>query len=157
MKFVDEAIVRVKAGNGGNGCLSFRREKFVAKGGPDGGDGGNGGSVYLVAHNATNTLADFSVARRFNAENGTGGAGRNKTGKGGSDLEIVVPCGTIVYDVDTGETIGDLTELGQRLKVAEGGRAGSAIRVSRAAPTGRRDASRRARPVRRGTSSLSSS
>jgi GTP-binding protein len=124
MKFVDEAIVRVKAGNGGNGCLSFRREKFVAKGGPDGGDGGNGGSVYLVAHDATNTLADFSVARRFKAESGTGGAGRNKTGKGGSDLDIVVPCGTIVYDVDTGETIGDLTTAGQRLKVAEGGRGG---------------------------------
>lgn len=124
VKFVDEAIVRVKAGNGGNGCLSFRREKFVAKGGPDGGDGGDGGSVFLVASDATNTLADFSVARRFGAENGAGGAGRNKTGRGGADLEITVPCGTIVYDVDTGETIGDLTDVDQRLKVAEGGRGG---------------------------------
>ena len=124
MKFVDEAIVRVKAGNGGNGCLSFRREKFVAKGGPDGGDGGNGGSVFLVADDATNTLADFSVARRFAAESGAGGAGRNRTGKGGDDLDIVVPCGTIVHDVDTGELIGDLTTRGQRLKVAEGGRGG---------------------------------
>lgn len=124
MKFVDEAIVRVKAGNGGSGCLSFRREKFVAKGGPDGGDGGDGGSVFLVASDATNTLADFSVARRFNAENGAGGAGRNKTGRGGADLEITIPCGTIVYDVDTGETIGDLTDVNQRLKVVEGGRGG---------------------------------
>lgn len=124
MKFVDEAIVRVKAGNGGGGCLSFRREKFVAKGGPDGGDGGDGGSVYLVASDATNTLADFSVARRFSAENGAGGAGRNKTGKGGSDLEITVPCGTIVYDVDTDETIGDLKHVDQRLKVADGGLGG---------------------------------
>lgn len=124
MKFVDEAIVRVKAGNGGNGCLSFRREKFVAKGGPDGGDGGDGGSVFLVADDATNTLADFSVARRFAAESGAGGAGRNRTGKGGNDLDIVVPCGTIVHDVDTGEVIGDLTTRGQRLKVAEGGRGG---------------------------------
>ncbi len=124
MKFVDEATVRVKAGNGGHGCLSFRREKFIARGGPDGGDGGNGGSVYLVASDATNTLADFSVARRFTAESGVGGAGQNRTGKSGEDLDVVVPCGTIVFDVDTGETIGDLTEVGSRLKVAEGGRGG---------------------------------
>ncbi len=124
MKFVDEATIRVKAGNGGHGCLSFRREKFVAKGGPDGGDGGHGGDVYLVADNATNTLADFRVARKFGAENGEPGAGRNCTGKSGEDLEIVVPCGTIVYDVDTNELIGDLTDVGQRLKVAEAGRGG---------------------------------
>lgn len=124
MKFVDEATIRVKAGNGGHGCLSFRREKFVAKGGPDGGDGGHGGDVYLVADNATNTLADFRVARKFNAENGEPGAGRNCTGKSGEDLEIVVPCGTIVYDVDTQELIGDLTDVGQRLKVAAAGRGG---------------------------------
>ena len=124
MKFVDEATIRVKAGNGGHGCLSFRREKYVARGGPDGGDGGDGGDVYLVADNATNTLADFSVARKFSAGNGEPGAGQNKTGRSGNDIEVVIPCGTIVYDVDTGETIGDLTEQGQRLRVAAGGQGG---------------------------------
>ena len=124
MKFVDEATIRVKAGNGGHGCLSFRREKYVARGGPDGGDGGDGGSVYLVASDATNTLADFSVARKYSAGNGQPGAGQNRTGRSGDDRDVVVPCGTIVYDVDTGETIGDLTDVGQRLKVAEAGRGG---------------------------------
>jgi GTP-binding protein len=121
MRFVDEATIRVKAGNGGHGCLSFLREKFVAKGGPDGGDGGRGGSVYLVATDATNTLADFRVARRYAAENGQTGAGKNKTGRSGNDLDVIVPCGTVVHDVDTGELIGDLTETGERLKVAESG------------------------------------
>ena len=124
MKFVDQANIRVKAGNGGHGCLSFRREKFIAKGGPDGGNGGDGGDIYLVAHDATNTLADFSVARRYAAESGSGGAGQNRTGRGGSDLDIQVPCGTVVHDVDTDELLGDLTTVGQRLKVAEGGRGG---------------------------------
>jgi GTP-binding protein len=124
MKFVDEATIRVQAGNGGHGCLSFRREKYVERGGPDGGDGGHGGSVYLVADPAMNTLADFRVARKFRAESGQGGAGRNKTGKSGDDLEVRIPCGTLVKDVDTGETICDLTEAGQRQKVAEGGRGG---------------------------------
>lgn len=124
MKFVDEATIRVKAGNGGHGCLSFRREKYVPRGGPDGGDGGDGGDVYLVADDAANTLADFRVSRKFRAENGESGAGRNRTGKSGTDLEIVVPCGTVVHDVDTGELIGDLTEAGQRLRVAEAGRGG---------------------------------
>ena len=124
MKFVDEATIRVQAGNGGHGCLSFRREKYVERGGPDGGDGGHGGSVYLVADSSTNTLADFRVARKFRAENGSPGAGRNKTGRSGSDLEVRVPCGTVVHDVDTGELICDLTEPGERRKVAEGGRGG---------------------------------
>ncbi|MFZ9040020.1 MAG: Obg family GTPase CgtA [Gammaproteobacteria bacterium] len=124
MKFVDEATIRVLAGNGGHGCLSFHREKFVAKGGPDGGDGGRGGNVYLVADSSLNTLADFRVARKFKAESGTGGAGRNMTGKSGSDLEVKVPQGTVVHDVDTGELICDLTEDGERQMVAEGGRGG---------------------------------
>jgi GTP-binding protein len=124
MKFVDEATIRVQAGNGGHGCLSFRREKYVERGGPDGGDGGNGGSVYLVADDGLNTLVDFRVARKFRAETGQGGAGRNMTGKSGDDLDVRVPAGTIVHDVDTGELIGDLTEDGQRLKVAEGGKGG---------------------------------
>ncbi len=124
MKFVDEATVRVIAGNGGHGCLSFRREKYVAKGGPDGGDGGNGGSVFLVADESLNTLADFRVARKFRAENGRPGAGRNMTGKSGDDLEVKVPRGTVVHDVDTGELICDLTGDAQRQMVAEGGRGG---------------------------------
>ena len=124
MKFVDEASIRVTAGNGGHGCLSFRREKYIERGGPDGGDGGHGGSVYLVADQSLNTLADFRMARKFKAENGEGGSGRNKTGKSGDDLEINIPCGTVVHDVDTGETICDLTEAGQRQMVAEGGRGG---------------------------------
>ena len=124
MKFVDEATIRVIAGSGGHGCLSFRREKYVERGGPDGGDGGNGGDVWLVADDSTNTLADFRVARKFRAQSGEPGAGRNMTGRSGDDLEVRVPCGTVVHDVDTGELIGDLTEAGQRLKVAEAGRGG---------------------------------
>jgi len=124
MKFVDEATIRVQAGNGGHGCLSFRREKYVERGGPDGGDGGHGGSVHLLADEAMNTLADFRVARKFRAESGQGGSGRNKTGRSGEDLVVHVPCGTVVHDVDTGELICDLTEAGQSQKVAEGGRGG---------------------------------
>lgn len=124
MKFVDEATIRVLAGNGGHGCLSFRREKYVERGGPDGGDGGHGGSVFLVADTSLNTLADFRVARKFKAEGGTGGSGRNKTGRSGDDLDIAVPLGTVVHDVDTGEKICDLTEAKQRQMVAEGGRGG---------------------------------
>jgi GTP-binding protein len=124
MKFVDEATIRVLAGNGGHGALSFRREKYIERGGPDGGDGGHGGSVYLVAEPSMNTLADFRVARKFKAGSGQPGAGRNKTGRSGDDLEVRIPCGTVVHDVDTGELICDLTEPGQRQKVAEGGRGG---------------------------------
>ena len=124
MKFVDEATIRVQAGNGGHGCLSFRREKYVERGGPDGGDGGDGGSVYLVADASLNTLADFRVARKFRGETGQGGAGRNKTGKSGDVCEVNVPCGTVVHDVDTGELICDLTGDSQRQKVAEGGHGG---------------------------------
>ena len=124
MKFVDEATIRVNAGNGGHGCLSFRREKYVERGGPDGGDGGHGGSVYLVADPSLNTLADFRVARKFKAESGQGGSGRNKTGRSGTDLEVRVPQGTVVPDFDTGELICDLTEADQRQMIAEGGRGG---------------------------------
>ncbi len=124
MNFVDEATIRVQAGNGGHGCLSFRREKYVQRGGPDGGDGGHGGSVYLVAEPSLNTLADFRVARKFRSENGQGGSGRNKTGRSGEDLDVQIPCGTVVHDVDTGELICDLTKPGQRQMVAEGGRGG---------------------------------
>jgi len=124
MKFVDEATIRVQAGNGGHGCLSFRREKYVPRGGPDGGDGGHGGSVWLQADQGVNTLADFRVQRKFRAESGEAGAGRNKTGRSGDDLTVQVPVGTIVADVDTGEVLGDLAEDGARLRVAAGGRGG---------------------------------
>ena len=124
MKFVDEATIRVLAGNGGHGCLSFRREKYVERGGPDGGDGGDGGSVYLVADKSLNTLADFRVARKFKAAGGKGGSGRNKTGHSGEDLEVMIPAGTVVQDVDTGEIICDLVTAGERQKVAEGGSGG---------------------------------
>ncbi len=124
MKFVDEATIRVHGGNGGNGSASFRRERFVAKGGPDGGDGGKGGDVYLVADDSINTLADFRIARRFRAEHGDIGRGQNRTGKSGDDLFVNVPVGCIVSDVDTGELLGDLTRAGQRLLVARGGERG---------------------------------
>ena len=121
MKFVDEASIRVTAGNGGHGCVSFLREKFVPLGGPDGGDGGDGGSVWLVAESGINTLADFRVQRNYKAAGGMQGSGRNCTGKGGDDLEVPVPIGTVVVDRDTDELIGDLTGDGQRLLVAQGG------------------------------------
>jgi GTP-binding protein len=124
VKFVDEADVRVEAGAGGDGCLSFRREKYVPRGGPDGGDGGHGGSVWLVARDGLNTLADFRIHRRFRAERGRGGAGRDRTGASGGDLRIEVPVGTEVRDLDTHEKLGDLTKAGQELLVARGGEGG---------------------------------
>jgi GTP-binding protein len=124
MKFIDEADIRVEAGSGGRGAVSFRREKFIPRGGPDGGDGGDGGSVWLVAREGINTLADFRVRRRFRAENGRGGAGQNMTGAAGADLLVEVAKGTEVYDLDTGEKLGDLTRDGERLLVAKGGRGG---------------------------------
>lgn len=121
MKFVDEAPISVQAGKGGNGCLSFRREKFVEKGGPDGGDGGDGGSVYLEADDSLNTLVDYRYQPRYAAESGQPGRGRNCTGAKGEDLVLKVPVGTTIIDADTGETIGDMTEAGERQLVAQGG------------------------------------
>ncbi len=121
MKFVDEASIKVFAGKGGNGCLSFRREKYVAKGGPDGGDGGDGGSVYLQADSNLNTMVDYRFVRSYRAENGEPGRGRNCTGKSGEDLVLHVPVGTTVIDEDIGEILGDLSAPGQRLMVARGG------------------------------------
>ena len=121
MKFVDEVSIRVQAGNGGNGCMSFRREKFIPFGGPDGGDGGDGGSVYLRADAAVNTMVDYRYVRHYRAKNGESGRGSNCTGKGGEDLELGVPVGTTVIDEDTGEILGDLAADGQRLLVARGG------------------------------------
>lgn len=124
MKFVDEALVSVAAGNGGAGCVSFRREKFIPRGGPDGGDGGDGGSIYLFAKPGLTTLADFRTRRRFRAESGRPGAGRQMAGASGADLEVAVPPGTLVFEADTGELIGDLDAPGARLLVARGGRGG---------------------------------
>ncbi len=124
MKFVDEATIRVIAGRGGDGCLSFLREKYRPKGGPDGGDGGDGGNIFLVAKGGLNTLSDFRFARLHRAQNGQGGAGRDRFGKAGEDLEIDVPPGTIVSDAQTCELIGELTCDGERLLIAQGGRRG---------------------------------
>jgi GTP-binding protein len=124
MKFVDEAIIKVQAGDGGNGCISFRREKFIPFGGPDGGDGGSGGSVWLVADEGLNTLIDFRHQRMFKAQRGQNGMGSQMYGKGGEDTYIRVPVGTVITNVDTDETIGDLTQHGQRLLVAQGGKGG---------------------------------
>ncbi|HXF08869.1 MAG TPA: GTPase ObgE [Candidatus Acidoferrales bacterium] len=121
MRFVDEAIITVQAGNGGNGCVSFRREKFIPLGGPDGGDGGDGGSVYLVADCNINTLADFRVQRTYRAEHGASGGGSQCTGRSGADCVVPVPVGTLVFEADTDELLGDLVTHGQRLKVAQGG------------------------------------
>jgi len=121
MKFVDEAPIQVIAGKGGDGGLSFRREKYIPKGGPDGGDGGDGGSIYLIADAHVNTLIDFRHRRIHKAKSGQQGRGNNSRGKGGDDLRIRVPVGTIVHDLETEELIGDLTENGQELCVAKGG------------------------------------
>lgn len=124
MKFVDEATIRVEAGDGGNGCAGFRREKYIPRGGPDGGDGGHGGSVYLQADEGLNTLVDFRHLRVHRAERGQNGMGRQMTGRSGNDVSVRVPVGTRVSDADTEELIGELLEHGQRLLVAKGGRGG---------------------------------
>ncbi len=121
MKFVDEAHISVEAGKGGNGCVSFRREKFIPFGGPNGGDGGDGGSVILRADENVNTLIDFRYTRVFKAGNGEKGMGSDCTGKSAEDLVIRVPVGTLIYDEDTDEVLGDLTTHHQTLKVAQGG------------------------------------
>ena len=124
MKFVDEATIKVAAGNGGNGCLSFRREKYIPRGGPNGGDGGNGGDVLLVTDPALNTLVDFRYQRHYQAANGRPGMGSNCTGANGDDRLIRVPAGTLVYDDETGSYLGELLHSGEQLCVARGGERG---------------------------------
>ncbi|ADO11770.1 Obg family GTPase CgtA [Pantoea sp. Bo_2] len=121
MKFVDEATILVVAGDGGNGCVSFRREKYIPRGGPDGGDGGDGGDVYLIADENLNTLIDYRFEKSFRAERGQNGQSRDCTGKRGKDIEVKVPVGTRVIDQGTGETLGDMTRHGQKLMVGKGG------------------------------------
>src|SRR5204863_4151588 len=125
MKFVDEATIQVQAGNGGAGASSFRREKFVPLGGPDGGNGGNGGSVYLVGDEGLNTLADFRHTRHFEAEPGRKGGGGDRSGRSGEDKSIRVPLGTKIEDSETGELIGEITRASEQLLVARGGKGGA--------------------------------
>lgn len=124
MKFIDEAVITVESGHGGRGCSSFRREKYVPRGGPDGGDGGRGGDVVLKASDDLNTLVDFRYQRFYKAENGQPGRGKNCSGIGGKPLVITVPIGTVIYEAETNLVLGDLTEDGQELLVAKGGRGG---------------------------------
>lgn len=124
MKFVDEAKIRVEAGKGGDGCSSFRREKFIPFGGPDGGDGGDGGSIYIVADSSINTLIDFRYTRVFKAQSGERGMGQQCSGKKGEDLTIKVPIGTTIYDDETGELLGDLTKPDEAICIVKGGRHG---------------------------------
>lgn len=121
MKFVDEVVIKVKAGDGGSGLCSFRREKYIPKGGPDGGDGGDGGSVYLLASNDLNTLVDYRYVRFYAAKNGQRGGSKNCRGANGEDLILTVPQGTRAYNCATGELIGDLKQAGEKLLVAQGG------------------------------------
>lgn len=121
MKFVDEASIDVFAGNGGGGCVSFRREKFIPRGGPDGGDGGDGGSVFLRGDDSLNTMIDYRYTRKFRAQHGESGKGRNCTGKAGADLYLPVPLGTTIIDEDSGEVLGDIQDHEQTLLVAQGG------------------------------------
>lgn len=124
MRFIDEAIIRVKAGDGGNGIVSFRREKYVPKGGPDGGDGGKGGDVYAIADDNTNTLVDYRYTRKFEARRGENGGSKNCSGKGADDIYLKVPIGTTIVDVDLDTVIGDLTQKGQKILIAKGGDGG---------------------------------
>ena len=124
MKFVDEVDIEIKAGKGGNGIASFRKEKYIEFGGPDGGDGGDGGNIYLKGTKGLNTLADFRTKKKFDAQNGENGMSKNKTGRKGDDLDILVPLGTIVCNSDNGVLISELVEDGQKLLVAKGGKHG---------------------------------
>lgn len=124
MKFFDEARIEVIAGNGGNGCASFRREKYIPRGGPDGGDGGHGGSIRVRADRNLNTLIDFRYTRIFRAQHGEGGRGSDCYGKGGEDLLLRVPVGTVISDLETGEQLADLARDGQEALIARGGRGG---------------------------------
>ena len=124
MKFVDEAIIEVHAGDGGNGAASFRREKYVPRGGPDGGDGGRGGSIFVLADRNINTLIDYRYTRVFRAQRGENGRGADQYGKGGEDITLRVPVGTVIVDADSGEPLADLSRDGAQARVGKGGRGG---------------------------------
>src|SRR6266508_6212637 len=122
--FTDQVEIHVKSGKGGDGMVHFRREKFVPQGGPDGGDGGKGGDVIFEVKSTLNTLSTFRQNQKFRAENGANGGAQQMTGRNGKDLIISIPPGTVIYDADTNELLGDLTQPGQRLKIVKGGRGG---------------------------------
>lgn len=124
MRFIDEVVITIESGKGGNGCASFRREKYVPQGGPDGGDGGNGGDVYFLADTGLNTLVHFRGQKKFKAEAGENGAGSGRNGKFGEDLIIRVPVGTIIRDTETNQVLADLSEVDSQVKILEGGRGG---------------------------------
>ena len=124
MAFIDEAVISFRSGDGGRGCVSFRREKFVPKGGPDGGNGGNGGSIIIRASKRLHTLDDFRAKRHFKAQHGSPGRGKSQTGKDGNDVIIGVPLGTMIYDHDSGELLADLIEKDQEILLLQGGRGG---------------------------------
>ena len=145
--FIDEVVISVKAGNGGNGCLAFRREKFVPRGGPSGGDGGRGGDVVLVASTHHNTLLHFRYNPEHSAERGRHGEGSNRTGRDGHSIELPVPVGTVVYNAESGEQICDLAEVGQRFTVAAGGGEDVATRVLRRRPIKPRRNTKRVNPA----------
>jgi GTP-binding protein len=147
MQFIDEVTIWVKGGDGGRGCVSFRRERFVPRGGPDGGDGGNGGAIILMATEGHSTLLDLRYQQRYRAANGTHGRGKDQTGKSGEDLIIPVPVGTLVKDAETGEVLQDLTAAGGRYLAAQGGRGG---RGNARFATSTRQAPRFAEPGERG-------
>ena len=147
MVFIDEARIYVKAGDGGNGCVSFRREKFVPKGGPDGGDGGNGGDVIIEARKEIKTLLDFQYRKHYKAGNGEHGKGSNKSGKRGKEVVLLAPCGTVVRDRSTGKVLEDMTRDRMRLVVARGGRGGKG---NAAFATSTNQAPRRAQPGQQG-------
>lgn len=145
MKFFDEAKIEVIAGNGGNGVATFRREKYVPKGGPSGGDGGRGGSIYAIADRNLNTLIDFRYTRIFRAQRGENGMSSDCYGKGGEDMELRMPVGTVISDLETGEMLADLDRDGARTLIARGGEGASATSISNPAPTVPRASARRAR------------
>lgn len=147
MKFFDEARIEVIAGDGGSGSASFRREKYIPRGGPDGGDGGRGGSVFAVADRNLNTLIDFRYTRTFTAQRGENGGGSDCYGKGGDDITLRMPVGTVISDLETGEPIADLDEDGKRVLVARGGRGGWATSISSPASTGLRASALWANPA----------
>lgn len=124
MRFVDEVVIKLQAGKGGNGCVSFRREKYVPRGGPDGGDGGHGASIYLIADENVNTLIDYRYKREYYAENGKPGEGRNCYGKAGEDMYLVVPVGTSIFDIESNKKCGEVLEHGQTMKLVSGGNRG---------------------------------
>jgi GTP-binding protein len=124
VKFIDEAMITVQSGNGGSGCVSFRRERHIPRGGPDGGDGGRGGDVIMVSSPGKRTLYDFRHKKNLKAQNGSNGQGKNKTGKAGENLIVEIPTGTLVSDVQTNQIIKDFTEPGERVIIANGGRGG---------------------------------